>query len=419
MDPPGAAEGNNLLRNTPRFHAPARTIAAAAVAILVLVVPSPVAAAAPPFKLPFICGEKYVGSTYSGHGYAIDFNQSYNADARDPVLASADGTVTETKYATSNGQITISQGGGWQTKYAHMSRVAVTQNQTVTRGRLLGYVDDVGHSYGEHLHYEQNLNGARVHSRFDGVLYTHGTAITSTLCSDTTPPSRTAPNPGFRVGTTVRTSGGTVPVRNTWSVSDAASGIKHSVLERKTNGGSYGLAASSTHPSSPSVSSYLTPSDTWLRTHRVRATDNAGNVSTDAAGATFRIRVFEDNVTAPDLTYTGTGWKTSTDTTNYSGGTVRRASTAGNSVTLSQNGHDLAIVATRGPHKGKFQVYVDGTAGAVVDLYSATTAYRQVVWQIGYSSAASHTVELRVLGQKNSSSSSTSVDVDAFLVLQP
>ncbi len=367
---------------------------------------------------PFICGETYVGSTYSGHGYAIDFGQPHNADAGDPVLASADGTVTETKYATTNGQITISHGGGWQTKYAHMSRVAVTVNQTVARGGLLGYVDEVGNATTEHLHYEQDFNGGRVQSRFDGVLYKYGTAIKSTNCSDPTPPARTAPNPGFLVGTTVKTSGPTAPVRNTWTVSDAASGIKNSVLEARTDAGDYALVSTSTHPSTPSATAYVTPSATSLRTHRVRATDNAGNASTYATGPTFKVRAFQENAAAPDVTYGGTGWRTATDT-DYSGGTARQASAAGNNARLQQSGHDFAIVATTGPDKGKFQVYVDGVPGPVVDLYRTTTAYRQIVWQTGYPSSTPHTVELRVLGQKNSASSATTVELDAFLLLQP
>lgn len=390
-----------------------------AAAVLVAAAPPPVAAAAPAFKLPFICGASYVGATYSGHGYAIDFNQPYNADLGDPVLASADGTVSETKYATSNGQITIAHGGGWQTKYAHMTRVAVQLNQPVARGQLLGYVSKVGNASTEHLHYEQALKGVRVQSRFDGALYKFGTSIKSTNCSDTTPPSRTAPNPGFLPGAAVMTSGPSVPVRNTWTISDNLSGIRNSVLERKTNSGDYAVVFSSIEPATAAVTSYIRPSSTTVHTNRVRATDNAGNVSSYAEGPSLKVRAFEDSVAAPTVIYAGPGWTSATDTTNYSGGTVRRASAAGNSATLQQTGHDFAIVATKGPDKGKFQVYVDGVAGPVVDLYRSVATYRQVVWQIGYPTAAPHSVEIRVLGQKNAASSGTAVEVDAYLALQP
>ncbi len=88
-------------------------------------------------------------------------------------------------------------------------------------------------------------------------------------------------------------------------------------------------------------------------------------------------------------------------------------------MTLTHEGHDYAIVATTGPGRGKFEVYVDGFAAGVVDLYRAADAYRQIVWQVGYASPGPHTVELRVLGEKNPASSATTVELDAFLILHP
>ena len=151
-----------------------------AVAAALLAAPQSVAGATPGFKLPLACGASYRGTTYSGHGYGVDFNQANNADRGDRVLASAAGTVSQTAYVRSNGQITITHGSGWKTSYAHMSGVAVRYGQFVRRGQLLGYVDDVGKASGDHLHFEQRLNGTRVRPRFDGVLYRYGTWIRST-----------------------------------------------------------------------------------------------------------------------------------------------------------------------------------------------------------------------------------------------
>ncbi len=400
-------------------HALRLVSVAAVTAILTVAAAWPVTAAAPAFRLPFICGITYFGTTYSGHGWAIDFNQANNGDAGDAVVASAAGTVTDTSWATRNGQITISHGSGWQTEYAHMSRIAVTRDQSVAVGQLVGYVDDVGDATGEHLHYEQNHNGSTVQSRFDGVRYQYGTAVKSTNCSDTTPPEATAPNPGFAAGTTMKMSGATVPLRDTWTASDALSGVKRSVLQRETGSDGFVRVFSSTDATNPYFTSYLVPGATSPVTDRIRATDNAGNVSTWATGPTITVRAVDESASVPDVTYADAGWTTATDTDHYFGGTIRRASTVGNSVTLTEEGHDLAIVATKGPGKGKFQVYVDGVAGKVVDLYRPAIAYRQIVWQVGYASSAPHTVELRVLGEKNPASAATVVDLDAFLILQP
>jgi len=89
-------------------------------------------------------------------------------------VASAAGIVTSTRYEYSNGEITVTHGDGWQTKYAHMSRIAVTLDQSVASGRLPGYVDDIGNATREHLHYEQDLDGVRVQPRFDGTRYEFG-----------------------------------------------------------------------------------------------------------------------------------------------------------------------------------------------------------------------------------------------------
>jgi hypothetical protein len=392
----------------------------AATAILAWAAAWPVAAARPPFKLPFDCGETYQGSTYGGHGRAIDFNQDNGRDAGDPVVASRGGrVVSDPSWATRNGEITIKHGGGWQTKYAHMSRITVTRGESVAAGQLVGYVDDVGWATADHLHYEQIHERVTVRSRFDGVRYPYGKAIRSTNCADTAPPEITAPDPGFVRGTTMQMSGATVPLRDTWTVHDTLSGVKRFDLQRDTGSGSFVQVSRSTDPSSPSFSSYLVPDATSPVTDRINAIDNAGNVSTWAAGPTIRVRAVDDGTGTPELAYTGIGWEALTAADDYFRGTSRRTSVVDNSVTLTKDGHDYAIVATTGPGKGMFEVYLDGFAAGVVDLYRPAHTYRQIVWQVGFGSSGTHTVELRVLGEKNPASSATVVDLDAFLILHP
>jgi hypothetical protein len=307
-----------------------------------------------------------------------------------------------------------------------MSGVAVRLNQEVRQGQLLGYVDDVGKAYGDHLHFEQNLNGTRVRSRFDGVLYTFGTWIRSTnACttapkfSETTPPTVSAPTSRFAVGRTVALTGPSVPVTHTWTVGDAGSGVAYSVLERRTNSDSYGSLVSTTDASTPTYTSYVTPSATTTRTHRVRATDDAGNVSSYATGPTFKVRRRQDDASAPDVRYAGPGWRSVLDDGRYSGGSVRAASAAGNSAILAFSGHDFAIVATTGPAMGRFEVYIDGVAESVVDLYRSSSASRRIVWARHFARSEPRTVELRVLGTKSTASAGTRVELDAFLILQP
>lgn len=51
---------------------------------------------------------------------------------------------------------------GFETWYAHMSRVAVSAGQSVAGGTVLGYVGATGHATGPHLHFEVRLFGTPI-----------------------------------------------------------------------------------------------------------------------------------------------------------------------------------------------------------------------------------------------------------------
>ena len=51
---------------------------------------------------------------------------------------------------------------GYQTWYAHMSRVAARNGQAVVGGSLLGYVGATGHATGPHLHFEVRYKGVPI-----------------------------------------------------------------------------------------------------------------------------------------------------------------------------------------------------------------------------------------------------------------
>ena len=52
--------------------------------------------------------------------------------------------------------------GGIDTRYCHMSRIAVRSGQSVRRGQVIGYVGSTGLSTGPHLHYEMYRNGRHI-----------------------------------------------------------------------------------------------------------------------------------------------------------------------------------------------------------------------------------------------------------------
>ena len=80
-----------------------------------------------------------------------------------PILASHSGTVLVSGWNDSYGnQVLLDNGAGLSTRYAHMTATAVTADETVTDGQVIGYVGSTGDSTGNHLHFEMMQGGIRV-----------------------------------------------------------------------------------------------------------------------------------------------------------------------------------------------------------------------------------------------------------------
>lgn len=79
-----------------------------------------------------------------------------------PILAAHSGTVLVSGWNDSYGnQVLLDNGAGLSTRYAHMTKTAVTAGETVTAGQVIGYVGSTGDSTGNHLHFEVMQNGVR------------------------------------------------------------------------------------------------------------------------------------------------------------------------------------------------------------------------------------------------------------------
>ncbi|HNP96637.1 MAG TPA: M23 family metallopeptidase [Cyclobacteriaceae bacterium] len=88
----------------------------------------------------------------------------FSAPIGTPIYATADGVVDKVSVSFSGyGKvIEIDHGFGYRTRYAHMHGFAVSKNQKIKRGELVGYVGNTGLSTAPHLHYEVFINGRHV-----------------------------------------------------------------------------------------------------------------------------------------------------------------------------------------------------------------------------------------------------------------
>ena len=166
----------------PRWRLFAVLAAAVMAAGLLVAMPTAEAHTRPNFKMPFLCGQRWLGNNWDGHRppHSIDWNH-YNAsgspdDFGRRVLASAGGTVLSSHYSTTTGYghtIVIGHGNGWRTRYAHLKERTVARGDTVRQGRVIGRVGASSAKYNlsPHLHYEQIHHGDVVVSVVQGVTW--------------------------------------------------------------------------------------------------------------------------------------------------------------------------------------------------------------------------------------------------------
>lgn len=127
----------------------------------------------PDFELPFPCGEKWQGATYSGHGhnnYPLDFNKGAGSDDYgEEVVASAAGEVSVRVESDGDHVTVVNHGGGWTSEYRHMATRTITSGH-VNQGARVGTVGNESHgdSISPHLHFEQKLNGTAQAIYFHG-----------------------------------------------------------------------------------------------------------------------------------------------------------------------------------------------------------------------------------------------------------
>jgi hypothetical protein len=122
-----------------------------------------------------------------------------------------------------------------------------------------------------------------------------------------------------------------------------------------------------------------------------------------------------EQTTVPLLTYSGS-WST-LSSSSYSGGSFAYTNTAGSSVTLADYPFmRLDVVAKTGPNYGIAKITLDGSKTFLVDLYSSTTKYKQVVWSSGWLAPGDHSVKIEWTGTKRPAATKTNINLDAVAI---
>ncbi len=114
-------------------------------------------------KTPFAMPVKGAYRFTSGYGprwgrmhNGADFASSHGS----PVYSTADGVVTHAGWEGGYGRlIRIRHDFGFETRFAHLSRIRVKVGDRVSRGERIGDMGNSGNSTGTHLHYEVRIEG--------------------------------------------------------------------------------------------------------------------------------------------------------------------------------------------------------------------------------------------------------------------
>lgn len=80
-----------------------------------------------------------------------------------PLIAAKEGRVILASYYSGYGNaVIIDHGGGYSTLYGHMSSFSTSNGTYVDQGEVIGYVGCTGNCYGDHVHFEVQINGGAV-----------------------------------------------------------------------------------------------------------------------------------------------------------------------------------------------------------------------------------------------------------------
>jgi len=115
-------------------------------------------------KVISVFGEKRI-YTYGGKKVSESYHWGYDLASvkHAPVEAANDGKVVFTGFVGIYGNVVvIDHGYGLMSLYAHLADFKVKKGDAVKKGQVIGYTDETGLAFGDHLHYGMMVHGVPV-----------------------------------------------------------------------------------------------------------------------------------------------------------------------------------------------------------------------------------------------------------------
>lgn len=105
----------------------------------------------------------YRANPFTGRGRELHSGIDLKGRNGEQVKATANGTVSFAGYMGNYGYVVmVTHPNGYETRYAHLSKIRVKRGQRVVVGATVGLLGSTGRSTGPHLHYEILQNGKKL-----------------------------------------------------------------------------------------------------------------------------------------------------------------------------------------------------------------------------------------------------------------
>jgi hypothetical protein len=241
---------------------------------------------------------------------------------------------------------------------------------------------------------------------------TRGRVFSDTIRLETGEPRVTARRLRLTAGT-IKASQPRLPLRVEWELAGTLGGVEARRVEVSCDGRQVlSLTESVDGPSTTGAGRASLRARSGDRcTVAVSALDGSG----DAMARHTSVRTVEAVDDDARLLRYSKGWTRRTARSAYDHGTTS-TTRLGSRVRFTFTGDQVALVATKGPRRGRIRILIDGRTAGTVDLRRSSTAMRRIVFARGLASGQ-HTLEVRVIKGKRGQAGR--VDIDGILYTRP